>query len=205
MIGILWKGFLIGVATSAPVGPVGAMCIHHTLSGGRRRGLSAGLGAATADAIYATVAIFGLQFIATFVTGNQFWFRLVGGILLILLGLRFLLREPHLEAKKSWDAHLGAFGTAFMITLTNPLTLGVFAMLFAGFGLMELSTRHQEVSLVSSVFIGSVSWWLCLSIISHVFRARISHSKLAWLSRIPGAFMLIFGLVVLFSLWFGGR
>ena len=32
---ILWKGFIIGVIVSAPLGPVGVLCIQRTLNKGR--------------------------------------------------------------------------------------------------------------------------------------------------------------------------
>ena len=50
---ILLKGILIGFAMAVPVGPIGIMCIRKTLTEGRLRGLMIGLGAATADLLYA--------------------------------------------------------------------------------------------------------------------------------------------------------
>jgi len=215
---ILWKGFLIGVATSVPVGPVGVMCIQHSLSAGRWRGFSTGFGAAAADAIYATAAVFGLQCIAETVIGNQFWFRLLGGGLLCLLGIRFLVRKPCLEITHRWDAHLGACGTAFMITITNPITIGAFAMLFGISGLVHLETTAQGVLLIVSIFVGSISWWIILSGVSHIFRERInssilsgvSHifrerinsSNLVWLNRIPGTILVVIGALAMLSLLF---
>ncbi len=54
------KGFLIGFAIAAPVGPIGVLCIRRTLADGRAIGLITGLGAATADMFYGAVAAFGL-------------------------------------------------------------------------------------------------------------------------------------------------
>jgi threonine/homoserine/homoserine lactone efflux protein len=53
---IFLKGILIGFAMAVPVGPIGIMCIRKTLTDGRLRGLMIGLGAATADLLYACVA-----------------------------------------------------------------------------------------------------------------------------------------------------
>ncbi|MDD4952426.1 MAG: lysine transporter LysE, partial [Desulfovibrionaceae bacterium] len=60
------KGLAIGLSISAPVGPIGLLCIQRTLAGGRRSGLASGLGAAVADTFYGCVAGFGLSFVSLF-------------------------------------------------------------------------------------------------------------------------------------------
>ena len=74
------KGLILGFSIAAPVGPIGILCIRRTLQYGRFSGFFSGLGAATADAIYAVIAAFGLTFVSNFLTAGQFWFRLLGGI-----------------------------------------------------------------------------------------------------------------------------
>ena len=76
---LLLKGGAIGLAISVPVGPIGVLCIQRTLAGGRILGLVSGLGAATADAIYAAVAALGLVFISEILIGQQPLLRLIGG------------------------------------------------------------------------------------------------------------------------------
>ncbi len=58
------KGFTIGIAIAAPVGPIGVLCIQRTLTRGTFHGLISGLGAATADALYGFTAAFGLTVIS---------------------------------------------------------------------------------------------------------------------------------------------
>ena len=54
---IFLRGILIGLVVSMfSIGPVGVLCIQRTLSKGQRSGFFSGLGAATADTVYATVA-----------------------------------------------------------------------------------------------------------------------------------------------------
>ena len=52
MIPLLLRGVII----AAPVGPIGVLCIRCTLAEGRATGFVSGLGAATADAIYGSIA-----------------------------------------------------------------------------------------------------------------------------------------------------
>ena len=49
ILDILVKGFVIGIVVSAPLGPVGVLCIQRTLNKGRRYGLDTGLGASFSD------------------------------------------------------------------------------------------------------------------------------------------------------------
>jgi hypothetical protein len=56
------RGLLIGLAVAIPVGPISLLCLHRTLAGGWRAGFAAGMGAATADAVYATATGLGLGF-----------------------------------------------------------------------------------------------------------------------------------------------
>ena len=52
MLGIVSKGIIIGVLVSAPMGPIGMLCIQRTLNKGRWHGFVTGLGAALSDVIY---------------------------------------------------------------------------------------------------------------------------------------------------------
>ena len=65
----LLRGIVIGFSIAAPVGPIGVLCIRRTLANGRAVGLVSGLGAATADAVYGTVAGFGLTAVSAAVKG----------------------------------------------------------------------------------------------------------------------------------------
>jgi hypothetical protein len=81
---IFWQGIIIGFSIAAPVGPIGVLCIRHTLAHGRLSGLLSGLGAATADAFYGSVASFGLTFISMFLLRQQMWFQTAGGFFSLL-------------------------------------------------------------------------------------------------------------------------
>src|SRR5690349_1559477 len=95
---MLWvnvlRGVLLGLSIAAPVGPIGVLCIRRTLANGRVVGFVSGLGAATADAFYGSVAAFGLTAISTLLIAQSFWLRLIGGAFLLYLGVRTLLARP---------------------------------------------------------------------------------------------------------------
>ena len=57
ILDILVKGFVIGIVVSAPLGPVGVLCIQRTLNKGRWYGFVTGLGASLSDIAYALLYI----------------------------------------------------------------------------------------------------------------------------------------------------
>ena len=59
----IFRGILIGLMVSVPLGPMGVLIIQKTLQKGALAGFVAGMGAACADLFYATVAAFGLGFV----------------------------------------------------------------------------------------------------------------------------------------------
>lgn len=56
---VIFQGLVLGFSIAAPVGPVGVLCIRRSMARGFRSGLVSGLGAASADAVYGTIAAAG--------------------------------------------------------------------------------------------------------------------------------------------------
>jgi len=138
---LLLQGLTVGFSIAAPVGPIGVLRIWRTLTRGRVYGLISGLGAATADAVHGSFAGFGLTLISDFLTSQQIWFRLVGGVFLCLLALKTFLSDPakHVASVKR-NGFLGAYASTFLLTAANPMTILSFAAIFArlGFGVRAL-------------------------------------------------------------------
>jgi len=194
------RGLVIGLSIAAPVGPIGVLCIRRTLAQGRGYGLVSGLGAATADAVYGCVAGFGLTFISSFLVDQQMWLRLIGGAFLCYLGVKTLLSKPAEEAAEARGTGLlGAYGSTFFLTLTNPMTILSFAAIFAGLGIAETGGNYASAAiLVLGVFAGSALWWLLLSGGVSLFRKKFTPRALVWVNRISGLVVAGFGV---FALW----
>ena len=69
---IIVKGFIIGVVVSAPLGPVGVLCIQRTLNKGRWYGFVTGLGASLSDIAYALLTGYGMSFVFDYINKNIF-------------------------------------------------------------------------------------------------------------------------------------
>ena len=196
----LLKGFVIGFAIAAPVGPIGILCIRRTLANGRLTGFISGLGAATADMCYGAVAAFGLTVIQDLLVGMQFWLHLLGGIFLLYLGIHiFLSRPAEKEAVvRKNRGILSAYFSTFGLTLTNPATILSFTVIFTGLRLGETHGDYlSAVFLVLGVFFGSAAWWLTLSGIVGIFREKFTTSWMIWVNRLAGSIIAVFGLLAL--------
>jgi threonine/homoserine/homoserine lactone efflux protein len=196
------KGLVIGIAVAAPVGPIGVLCIQRTLAGGKVHGFISGLGAATADAIYGSIAAFGLTFIATFLIEQQDWVRLIGGAFLCYLGARAFVAQPveHTDLKQR-SHHVGAYASTFVLTLTNPATILSFVAIFAGLGVVRPNPSYVSASLlVTGVFLGSGVWWLMLAIVTGTIHSRLSREHLVWINRTSGMIMATFGVLAIATL-----
>jgi len=190
------RGWLIGFAIAAPVGPIGVLCIRRTLADGRLVGFLSGIGAATADACYGAIAAFGLTALQDVLLRQQVWLRVAGGLFLIYLGLRTFLARPSADAARASNRGglPGAYLSTFGLTLTNPATILAFLVIFAGFRLGETTNNYLgAVSIVVGVFLGSASWWLLLSGLVGLLRERFSATWLSWVNRLAGVVIFAFG------------
>jgi threonine/homoserine/homoserine lactone efflux protein len=191
------KALTIGFSIAAPVGPIGLLCIRRSLVDGILAGLITGLGAATADAAYGCIAGFGLTALSNFLVRQKFWLGLFGGVFLCYLAYRIIISKPPTQsAEPGSPGLLSAFGSTFLLTLANPLTILSFVAVFAGFGLGTRGETDYGAAwrLVAGVFTGSALWWLLLSGGVGLVRARLGTSMLRSINWVSGGVILAFGL-----------
>ena len=117
VLGLLVRGLLAGLAIAAPVGPVNVLCVSRTLRKGWRAALVSGLGAATADAFYGSIAAFSITFIIQLLIREEFWIRLIGGILLVVVGVSYCVKRPRsLDVEETGGTKRSDFASAFLLT-----------------------------------------------------------------------------------------
>lgn len=209
------RGILIGFAIAAPVGPIGVLCIRRTLAYGRLSGFVSGLGAATADAVYGSIAAVGLTAIANFLVGQRATLQWVGGFILLYLGLRIVFDRPRalpvapnilpeqeklsLRWRVNWRMLIQDFGSTFLLTLTNPMTILSFTAVLAGLGAARVMEGGFQV--VMGIFAGSTLWWLTLSLASNLLLGRLAQAgRLRWVNWISGSIILAYGVIALVGL-----
>ena len=197
------RGLLIGLSIAATVGPMSFLCIQRTLNKGQLYGLVSGLGIATADGVYGSIAAFGLTLITNFLIHEQIWIRLIGGLFLVYLGVKTILTNPPERAAVNMktNSYPGAYATTLLLTLTNPLTILSFAAIFAGIGVGSTSKNFlSATAVVLGVFSGSTLWWIILTESISLLRKKMNSQWLLWINRISGVIITLFGLFALLSL-----
>lgn len=192
------RGLIIGFTIAAAVGPISLLTIRRTIAHGQVYGLVSGLGVATADATYAGIAAFGLAAVTGLLVSGQVALGLLGGAVIVLIGVRTMVRAPSEAALDAEQPGLvAAFASIFALTMTNPMTILSFAAVFAGLGLAPGSTFGDALVLTLAVWAGSALWWVVLTSFIGWARTRVSARGLQWLNRISGAALVVFGLVAI--------
>ena len=192
------RGFVLGFSIAAPVGPIGLLCIQRTLEKGFRSGVATGLGAATADAAYGALAAFGFSALTGILVASSGAVGLAGGFFLCWLGIRIFLAKPASRAAgapENGRGLLADFASTFILTLSNPMTILFFAAVITGFsGETSAGGTLQGLLLVTGVFLGSVAWWLFLSLLVGGFGKRFDDRARLLVNHISGAVVLGFGI-----------
>jgi threonine/homoserine/homoserine lactone efflux protein len=200
----LLKGMLLGLSIAAPVGPIGLLCIRRSIAEGCRVGFISGLGAATADAVYAAIGGFALTTLTQWLIRARVGLSLGGGLFLVYLGVRTFraraagdVASAH-NSSSAVRAGREAYVSTLLLTLANPMTIVSFAGVFAGLGTPHgagAETRYTATGLlVTGTFGGSALWWLLLSGVAGRARRHIDASALRLINLACGATLASFGL-----------
>lgn len=201
---IFIKAIIIGVAVSAPMGPVAVLSLQRMLSKNILVGYLAALGAVFADLFYATIAGFSISYVVDFLTGKQFYIRSIGGIMLIVLGTTVFFSNTVKQVRNqsiSKSKIFGDFISAFFLTLSNPITLIFFGAVFAGIlPEDERMSAYYTSIIIGGVFVGANIWWLTLAFLVSRFRPKIKLRYLYWINKVSGVLILILGIISIFSL-----
>ncbi|MFZ2871950.1 LysE family translocator [Zavarzinia sp.] len=204
------SAFALGFFIAMPVGPISLLILRRTVAGGIGIGVATGLGAATADTIYAALAAFGLSAVTALLIDEASLLGIIGGLVLIWLGIggfRAAGRRGGLMPEAAGGAEMAkvgavapAFFTAVALTLTNPLTVISFAGAFAGIGLAASAGGGAALSTVIGLGLGSATWQLLIVAAAGGARHLLSPRILAAIDRLSGIVLVVFGVL---ALWRG--
>ena len=168
ILDLIFKGILIGIFVSAPMGPVGILCVQRTLNKGRWYGFVTGIGAAISDIIYALATGFGMSFVMDFITNPQYLFilKITGSTLLLFFGIYCIrnntTKKMHISGNKKGTLIYNGV-TAFWVTFLNPLIIFLFMVLFAQFSFV-IPDHPLEMSIgYLSIISGAILWWFGLT------------------------------------------
>ncbi|MCD8572838.1 MAG: LysE family transporter [Bacteroides graminisolvens] len=199
ILNLLIKGFIVGIVVSAPLGPVGVLCIQRTLNKGRWYGFITGLGASFSDIAYALLTGYGMSFIFDFINANLFYLQLLGSIMLLGFGF-YTFRSNPVQSIRPISINKGSyfhnFITAFAVTLSNPLIIFLFIGLFARFAfVLPGMPVYEEVIGYLAILLGALSWWFGITFFVSKVRTCFNLRGIWLINRIIGGVVMVVSLL----------
>lgn len=169
----LVAGLLAGYGIAVPVGAIAALIVSLTARTSLRVGVAAALGVATADGLYASVAVLGGSALVAVVAPVATPLRWVAAAVLVGIAVHTGVtawrryRAPASPAAAPVRPGLGTPARAYLgllgLTLLNPATVVYFSALVVGRQATDVLTGVRAFVFVSAAFVASASWQLLLA------------------------------------------
>jgi threonine/homoserine/homoserine lactone efflux protein len=199
-------GMAIGIAVTAPLGPVNLTVIRASLRAGMGGGMAAASGSIAGDAFFATLAAYGVRWIEDWVHLHSEAIQIVGGLFLIFIGIRTAMHHV-MDAELSLSdlgrgAYLRKALTCFFLTVTNPGALLGFFAIFTGLGgVLNLgSVPYRPLNAIAGVICGTLVWWSFVTYLVTHIKGRVTSYTLVRLNIWAGVAIAVFGFVILGNL-----
>lgn len=198
MVETILKGIFIGLLVSAPMGPIGVLCVQRTLNEGKMHGFVSGIGASLSDIVYAIIAGVGMGFILDFIEANHYPLQIGGSLVLLILGYYIFKSNPakkllKQEHKKSpyWQTLV----SSFFINLSNIGILFFFIAMFARFNFINAENIMEGIIGILSIGLGTVIWWLLISTVVNKLRNRFNPRGLKIFNKVLGIVLICIAIV----------
>jgi threonine/homoserine/homoserine lactone efflux protein len=197
--------FLTGVAAGYGIAiPVGAIAVL-IMDLGIRRGFwpafAAGAGTATADFLYAGLAVLGGTALAAVVDSIREPLRIVSGVVLAIIGVIGLMRSrkpPDSTLPDARRADLPRTYARFVaLTVVNPTTIVYFAAVVIGLGVAGDLSAGEGALFVIGAFLASLSWQTLIASVGAFAGHRLSLRARRVVSVVGNLVIVAIALVIL--------
>lgn len=209
LIYTILSSIAIGILVSAPMGPVGILCVKRSLHKGRKEGFLTGIGAAISDFVYATITYLGVGFVTSFINDNEGAFTVLGSLLLIAFAIYLYRSRTDFNVKDQKDDvnqlnYSKTIGSSFLLTFSNPLIIFFFLALYARFNIVPeyLSPLLGYFLVMICIIIGALLWWYVITYIVDKLKDRVSVMGLRWFNRIIAIIFAAVGFIGIISTLF---
>jgi len=194
------RSLIIGFTIAMAVGPITLLVVRRTIEHGGVYGFVSGLGVAAADATYGAIAAFGLTALTNVLVSAHTILGIVGGAIIVAIGLRTIAARPSGPVQDTDRPGLAsAFASMYALTMTNPLTIVLYAGVFAAIGLGSGGGMFDAAVVTLAILAGSGLWWIVLCSTVAWVRGRVSTTALLWVNRASGAALVVFGAVAVLA------
>lgn len=199
LLGLIVYGMTVGVALAAPIGPINVEIIRRGIRDGFFPGWMVGVGALSADTIYAILVVSGLTPLADRPTLRVPLF-LAGGVMLAWVGwsgVRTAL-DGTVDTGPAPRRGGRSFVTGFLMAAFNPM--GIVYWLSVGAALVAEAVDRAGTAgspaLVGGVFVGIFCWVTVISVVAQISRRFVTGKGMRWITGVSG--LVIIG----FAVWF---
>ena len=202
ILDFIFKGMLIGMIASAPMGPTGILCVQRTMKKGRWYGFITGVGAAMSDIIYAAITGFGMAFVMDFVNDpqNRYYLQIAGSLMLLCFGWYTYRIDPTKKMHQSGNEKgtpTYNLVTAFLVTLSNPLIVFLFMALYAQFAFVLPDHPFEMVVGFLSIVGGALLWWWGLTWLVDKIRTKFDENGIKIINQVIGVAVIISSVIML--------
>jgi arginine exporter protein ArgO len=165
-------GVIAGYGVAVPVGAIAVLIIGLTAQTSLRVGAAAALGVATADGLYALVAVHGGAALAGLIVSVATPMRWLAVVVLVGIAVRTAIsavrhrRDPGSAplAGSGLATPIRAYGGLLGLTLLNPMTIVYFGALVLGRQTADRMTALGEAFFLLGAFLASASWQLLIAV-----------------------------------------
>ena len=202
ILDFIFKGMLIGMIASAPMGPVGILCVQRTLNKGRWYGFATGIGAAISDIFYAGITGLGMTFVMDLVDNSQtrFYLQIGGSLLLLAFGWFTYHTDPTKKMHQSGQqkgTYWYNIWTAFLVTFSNPLIVFLFLALYAQFAFVLPDHPFEMLVGFMSIVGGALLWWWGLTWLVDKIRTKFDADGIRIINQVIGVAVIIGSVIML--------
>jgi threonine/homoserine/homoserine lactone efflux protein len=193
----LFNGMLTGLILQLALGPVFFYVLGITVDSNFTNSLFAILAITLADYIYIILSLIGIGKLLQEDRVKK-WFGLIGAIILVLFGVMIFYKgfvsienAEHFSAI-AWTP-LSAFTTAFVLTISSPLTIVFWSSVFSAKAI-EMNYRNKQLIIFgigtgSSTFLFLSATMLVLSFL----KSDIPNSVIQGLNCVVGLLLIYYG------------
>jgi arginine exporter protein ArgO len=197
----LLTGVLAGFGIAIPVGAIAVLIVEVGIRCGFRCAFFAGAGAATADLLYATLAVVGGAALVSLVESVDRPLHIVSAAALVVIAVlgfrRAGKKEETVEIRFPERRELASTYARFLgLTIINPTTIVYFAAVIVGLGVAREMSATEGVLFVAGAFVASLLWQTLLAGTGAFAGGRLSPNAQRGAVIIGNLIILAFALVI---------
>lgn len=193
----LLQGLLLGFAYVAPIGTQNMFVINTALTRPRRMVFATALIVMFFDITLAVACFFGVGAIMS----ASKWLELIvvgiGSLIVIWIGISLVRSHDTMEQANIDIPLTKVIGTACVVTWFNPQAIIDGSMMLGAF--RATLPGQAGMLFIIGVSAASACWWLGMSTIVNLFRAKVTDKLLRIINVVCGIIIIAYGCKLLYS------